>query len=354
MDKESQPSLVRVQIAWSAVLKVLAGVVLAVVAVKLWPLCRLLIVASLLAVPLYRLVLWLCRKGWPRWAGLLAASLALIFAVLGLAALAGPVAVNQVGSLGKTIPKLEQQLLGHFPAGPVRDTMQRAAEATTSRGFLRFSQGAVDVAKAMAGALLEVVLVIALTIYLIVDGPRAVHWLVAYFPRSHHSRVSQGLEKIGDRMVAFIVGQAILSGLFAAYVLVVLSILRVPMALLLAAIAGFLDVVPVLGISITLVLGATLAASVSPAIALLVVGLYGAYHVFENYFLLPKVYGKHLRLSTLAVIVAMIAGGMVAGVIGAVAVLPLVAAYPALEILWLSPQLEPEVVKDHQKQIRTA
>lgn len=74
----------------------------------------------------------------------------------------------------------------------------------------------------------------------------------------------------------------------------------------------------------------------------------------ENHFVIPKVYGKKLRLSTLAVLVSMIAGGMVAGLIGAVAILPLVAAYPALETLWLAPEMEPEIVEDHRKQLRAA
>ena len=185
-------------------------------------------------------------------------------------------------------------------------------------------------------------------------GPRALQWLIAYFPRNQHARIAEGLEKIGDRMVGFIIGQSIISGLAATYVLIVMSVLGVPMALLLAIITGILDVVPILGISISLLLGAALGLTVSPGTALLIVALYGGYHLFENYFLLPRVYGKQLRLSPLAVLVSMIAGGMVAGIFGAIAVLPLVAAYPALEVLWLSRQLEPNVVKDHQAQLRRA
>ncbi len=94
--------------------------------------------------------------------------------------------------------------------------------------------------------------------------------------------------------------------------------------------------------------------TVSPTTALLVLVLYGAYHIAENYFIIPKVYGEKLRLSALAVLLSMIGGGLVAGVVGAIAILPLVAAYPALEALWLAPKLEPEVVKDHQEQLRAA
>ncbi len=344
----------RIEIPWSTIVKMVLAVSLAFVAIKLWPLFQLLVVSVLLVVPLYQLVLWVCRKGWPRWAGLLLASLALVFAVLGMAALAGPIAVKEVGNLGKDIPKLEKQLLARAPTGPIRDVLERAAKASTSRGFEQFSHGTANLAKAMASGVLDLVLVIAIAIYLMIDGPRALRWLVAYFPRGQRQKVTKGLDNIGERMVAFIVGQSILSGLFAAYILIILSVLHVPMALLLAAIAGFLDVVPVVGIAITVVLGAALGATVSPTTALLVAGCYLVYHAFENYVLLPMVYAKHLRLSTLAVILSMLAGGMVAGVIGAISILPLIAAYPALEALWLAPQLKPEAVKDHQKQLRAA
>ncbi len=94
--------------------------------------------------------------------------------------------------------------------------------------------------------------------------------------------------------------------------------------------------------------------TVSPTASLLVVLLYGAYHVAENYFIMPRVYGHKLRLSGLAVLLSMMAGGMAAGLVGAIAMLPLVAAYPALESLWLAPKLEPEAVKDHREQLRAA
>ena len=354
MQHKTKPSEMRIDIPLVTIFKVLLGVLLAFVAIKLWPLFKLLIVSLLLAVPLYRLVLWGCRKGLPRWAGLLLASLGLGFTVLGFAALVGPMAYSQASHLEQNLPKLQEQLSAHLPPGGLRNAIERATSFSDGDTFQRLSQQVLAAAKTTLGALLDLVLVIALVIYLMIDGPRALQWMVAYFPQEHRHRVSKGLDKIADRAVSYIIGQSIISGLFATYTLVVLSLLHVPMALLLALVAGALDVVPIIGISITIVLGAALGLTVSPTTALLVVTFYAGYHIFENYFLVPKIYGKNLRLSTLAVLLSMIAGGMVAGVIGAIGILPVVAAYPALEALWLAPQLEPEVVKDHQEQLRAA
>ncbi len=349
MERGRKESEVRVEVPWKTIIKILAGVLLAFVAIKLWPLCKLLIVSILLAVPLYRLVLWGCQKGWPRWAGLLTASLALVLVIVGFSALVGPLLLQQASHLGKNLPKLKDQVLAHLPPG-----LRNSAGSAGGPELQRLAEKALPAAKATFVGVLDVVLVVALTIYLMIDGPRAVQWLVTFFPREQRARVAKGLEKLADRVVAYVVGQAIVSGLFAAYSCIVLSVLHVPMAILLAVLAGVLDVVPVVGISISLVLASLLALTVSPTTAVVVLALYGVYHGLENYFIIPKVYGKKLRLSTLAVLLSMIAGGMLAGVVGAVAALPLVAAYPALESLWLAPKLEPEVVKDHQEQLRAA
>jgi predicted PurR-regulated permease PerM len=121
------------------------------------------------------------------------------------------------------------------------------------------------------------------------------------------------------------------------------------MALLLAVLAGIFDVLPMIGIFLALAPAVLMGLTVSPQTALIIVVAYVGYHLLEDYFIVPKVYGKKLQLSTLAVLLAFTAGGMLAGVVGAVATLPLVAAYPALERLWLSRTLEPEVVEEHAR-----
>ena len=134
MDKKPRSSTVRIEITWKTILKVLLALLLVFVAIKLWPLFQLLIVSILLAVPLYRLVLWSCHHGWPRWSGVLLASLALVVAVVGLAALIGPLAFRQASDLGKNLPKLEQELVKHVPAG-LRNTVEQESRFATSAAF---------------------------------------------------------------------------------------------------------------------------------------------------------------------------------------------------------------------------
>ena len=78
-----------------------------------------------------------------------------------------------------------------------------------------------------------------------------------------------------------------------------------------------------------------------------VLGLYVLYHVIETYVLVPRIYGRRLQLSTLAVLLALVVGGTLQGILGAILILPLVAAYPIIERIWLHDYLSSEVIKDH-------
>ena len=90
-----------------------------------------------------------------------------------------------------------------------------------------------------------------------------------------------------------------------------------------------------------------LALTVSPFAAGSVLVLYLLYHVFENTVLVPRIYGKRLQLSTIAVLIAIVVGGQLYGILGAILILPFVAAYPIIERIWLDEYLSDEVITDH-------
>jgi predicted PurR-regulated permease PerM len=127
----------------------------------------------------------------------------------------------------------------------------------------------------------------------------------------------------------------------------VLSLLHVPSALPLAVLAAICDVLPILGVFVSTIPAAFFALTVSPVAAAAVVLLYVLYHALENYVIIPRVYGRRLRLSPLVVLIAFIVGGSLYGVLGAVLILPLFAAYPIIEKIWLGDYLSDEVVADH-------
>jgi predicted PurR-regulated permease PerM len=88
--------------------------------------------------------------------------------------------------------------------------------------------------------------------------------------------------------------------------------------------------------------------TVSPSTSLAVAGLYLLYHGIENYLIVPWIYGNRLRVSGLAVLLALLVGSILAGILGAIAVLPVVASYPIIERIWLVDFLGRGVVQKHE------
>ena len=98
-------------------------------------------------------------------------------------------------------------------------------------------------------------------------------------------------------------------------------------AVLLSVIAGLFELVPIIGPIISAVPAVLLAATVSPAAVLAAIGLYFLVQQIENNFLVPKIQGDAVSLHPAAVVFAIIVGGSLAGLLGAILALPVVAAF---------------------------
>jgi len=159
---------------------------------------------------------------------------------------------------------------------------------------------------------------------------------------------------MSDVIVAYVQGQLITSVIAGIYALIVLSVLHVPAAIPLAVWAAVCDVLPVVGAFASGIPAVLFALTVSPLAAAAVLALYLLYHALENYLIIPKVYGNRLRIPTLVVFIALLVGGALYGVLGAVLILPVFAAYPIIEKIWLHEYLSDELVADHKELERTA
>ena len=79
----------------------------------------------------------------------------------------------------------------------------------------------------------------------------------------------------------------------------------------------------------------------------LVLVLYTTYHLIENYFIVPKVYGDRLRLRLSPCLFPAWRPVLIVGVVGAIAILPIDASYPIIERIWLRRHLEADTVSKH-------
>jgi predicted PurR-regulated permease PerM len=336
---------VRIEVTWKSIFRCFLAVMLAYLAILLWPIVKLLILSVLIAVALYPTVVWVDRMGCPRWAGQFLAAFALPVLFVGCFIVIGPLLFHQFAALGDNLPRLRDQFIAQLPpSGPLHLALENSINPGTVADSRLLLQKAMVLTETTVGGLIYVIVVITLAVYLILDGANAMRWLIRFCPVTERAKILEALSQISRLVSSYVSGQCLISVFCAAYMFLIATLLGVPTALLLAIVAGICDIVPIIGFFVAVFLAMALAFSISPTTSLLILVLYGAYHLFENLFIVPKVYGRQLKLSKVAVPIAIAAGGMVAGVVGAVAVLPLVAAYPVVERLWLAPKLPPETV----------
>jgi len=344
----SVPRHLELHIPTKTILKVLLWALIASLAIKLWPELVYLSLSLLLAVALGPLVTRLNRVGLGRGASVALIGLGMLATAAVLVLLVVPSVVRQAGDVAANFPAFRQRAQQHLPHNPLlKSLMSQLLLLPTKPEIARqLNQPLMWGQVALSGVATTFVVLIT-SLYLVLDGRKLYAWLLAYVPRRHREKMARTVPEVSAVVYGYVRGQLITSALFAAFAAIVLSVLKVPAALPLAVLAGICDVIPVVGIVIATAPATLLALTVSPAAAALATGLYGAYHLLEAYVIVPAVYGRSLRLSTLGVLLALIVGGALQGIIGAVIVLPLVAAYPIVERIWLGSYLAPEVIQDH-------
>lgn len=337
-------------ISWTTILKVLVAAALVYFMIRLTSLLELLFLALLLAISLAPLLTWLERRGWPRWIGLVVAALLLFGSALLFFGVLVPMIGKQAGALVGNLPQLRDQLVARLPAtGPLRE----AANNLFGSSIFSNPEPLVKQVGAWAGLALAAVarffLMLIVAIYFLADGKRVSSWLIAFLPPLQRSKTEIAFAEITSVVSHYIAGQIITSVLCGIYAFAVLAFLHVPNAAALAALAAVLDVLPLIGFFLFTIPAVAVACTVSPSAALIVAVLYIAYKFAEDYFIVPLVYGNALKLSTLTVLLACLIAGSIAGVIGIIVVLPIVASYPVIERVWLRPRLEADTVARHEQ-----
>jgi len=318
--------------------------------VRLWRFEELLLLSLIIAIAFRPMLQWFEKRHLPRWTGVLAAGLILFGLTAVLIGILIPTVGNQGVRFVQDLPRLRDELLQRTPeSGPIRRLAEHALSGPAFTNPEPIVKRLVTWGGAALARVTEFFVVLILAIYFVADGGRVYRWLLAFLPDRQCEKVAVAADEITFVVGRYVVGQLFTSALAAVYTLVVLRFLHVPDAGLLAVLAGIFDLLPLIGFFLFIIPATLLALTVSPTAALLVVLLYTLYHLLENYFIVPKVYGNRLRLSTLTVLVACLAAGLAAGVVGVLIVLPLVACYPVVERMWLQPYLRRGTVQEHDR-----
>jgi predicted PurR-regulated permease PerM len=322
------------------ILAVLAGVWLWL---HLWEWVLLLVVASFLAVGLDPVITWLDAHHVRRRFAAPVLVLAIVVAGAVFVYLASAALNEQASLLGGRVDDVRHAIVERMPPR-VMELLPSGVEGGQKLGTYLLSLG-----QSLVNGVLSLGVALVLTVYLLLDGRRTYEWLVAFAPAAHRPRVRQTAMAARTAILAYVRGNMLTSALAGICAYVAMRVLHVPAAMLLGLITAIFDLLPVIGIFMSTIPAVLLGLTVSTWVGVGVALYHGAYNIVENYYITPKVYGRELRLSDLAVILALAIGGALAGVIGALVFLPIVALYPAVERIWLRNTIPPETVQDHRR-----
>lgn len=308
-------------------IKVGLALIGAVVALSLlWTLQGILLVilaSFVLAIGFQPAIVWFERRGMRRGFGLALVLMGFLVVLGGLLALALPLIASQAGEMLEELPAFVERLqagdgliarlAGMIDVG--RITTEGASDPTA----------ALEMVGNIAGFGFNFLTVLLVTPYFAMAMPEIKLWLVRLLRPQHREDFLRLLGESTDLMANFIVGNLIVSVIAGVVTWVGLSIIGVPYALALAAWVAITDLIPVLGALLGAAGVAVVAFTQSPETLLWSMVLLVAYQQLENFVIAPRVMNRAVDLSPASVIIALMVGGSLAGLVGALLALPIAA-----------------------------
>jgi predicted PurR-regulated permease PerM len=292
----------------------------------------------------------------------------LLAAVFAGARLAVPLAIDQLRDLQRLLPSLvanAQNTLAETAAqlgleGYDDEIIQGLAGITDLSQFV--AQRAVPLIVGVGHFLLELLIFFIGTFFMLRDAPRLMQWFRGLLPRTQRNELMPLLAEVNALLGRYVRGQVFLIFVMWTVTFIGLSVLQVPFAFLLGLTTGLLEVIPIVG-PITAGAIACLVALGHPApwglpqiwyVAIVAV-MYTILRHAEDYFVIPFVIGRIVRLHPAVVIFSLLTGGALFGLLGVLVAVP-VAATLRLVLIYVGaklrdedpfPQLEEELAVPH-------
>lgn len=287
------------------------------------------LIAVLIAAALGPLISLLARRGLPRGAGAGLALLTGLALLGGLGWLIGDAVADQFDQLQQGALDGIEQLQGF--ATDTFGLSQEQIDSTIDQ-VTQAAQGAQVQAGAVSGATLVgqvvtgIVLAVVVLFYLLKDAPMMFSFVREQFPEDTHERLDAVAHRSTSVLGGYVRGTAIVAFVDAVLIGIGLFVVGVPLALPLSLVVFVGAFIPLIGAVLAGAFAALIAlVSVGPLAALIVLGIVVAVNQIEGNLLAPYVLGRNLSLHPLVVLLALAAGTIVAGVIGAILAVPLAA-----------------------------
>jgi predicted PurR-regulated permease PerM len=310
-----------------------AGVAVTIALVELIIRARSVLVliglALFIAAGLDPVVAWLTRHRMPRWAAVTTVLLAMVAVIGGFLAAAIPPLAAQTANLVADLPHYAHTLQDHnSQLGRLNmkyHIEQRLSHLLATRGSSLVG-GVVGAGALVLGALASTLAVIVLVVYFLIGMPRIKLFVYRLAPHSRRARVILIGDEIFTKVGGFVLGNVVTSVIAGLGTFLWMLAFGIPYPILLGLFVAIMDLIPVIGSTIGGAVVSLVALTVSLPVAIATLAFYIGYRLAEDYLLVPRIMGSTVKVPAVVSLVAVLVGGTLLGIVGALVAIPAAAA----------------------------
>ena len=194
---------------------------------------------------------------------------------------------------------------------------------------------AVAITKGIITAIVAVVTIMFMTVFMLLEGPAWVERFYALLPERSRDRWRDVGQQIYRTVGGYVTGNLFISLIAGITSTVVLLALGVPYAVALGLLVAILDLIPLAGATIAAIIVGSIGFIHSLAAGIILIIFFIVYQQIENHLLQPLVYSRTVRLSPLVILISVLVGAQIAGVLGALAAIPVAGTIQVILFSWL-------------------
>jgi predicted PurR-regulated permease PerM len=285
--------------------------------------------ALFIAAGLDPAVNWLTRRRLPRWSAVIVILLIVAGVVAGFVAAAIPPLTAQITALVHELPHYMTTLRDHNSELGRLNTRfhvgERLSRLLSTKGTALVG-GVLGAGELVLSAASSMLVVIVLVVYFLAAMPHIKLFFYRLAPQSRRARVILIGDEIFDKVGGYMLGNFLTSLIAGIGTWAWLEIFGIPYPLLLGLLVALLDLIPVIGSTIGGAVVSLVALTVSLPVAIATLVFYIGYRLAEDYLIVPRIMGKAVEVPAVVTVVAVLVGGALMGLIGALVAIPAAAA----------------------------
>ena len=312
-----------------------------------------IVISVFLALAINPLVEWLQRRGIERRG--LATTLAFLLVLLGIAAVGAlfiPTLVDNVNKFVAAVPGYVDDItkgkgrLGFLETKyHVVEKIREQLENGGAKRVLGLSGAALSITKGVVNIVIGAITITFLTFFMVLEGPAWVERFYGLLSPESQPRWRAVGRDIYKQVGGYVTGNLVISLIAGTLTTFVLLILGVPYAVALGLIVALLDLIPLAGATIAAIIIGAVAFLHTIVAGIVVVIFFVVYQQVENHVLQPLVYRRTVALSPLLILISILIGAEVAGVLGALAAIPVAGSIQVVILDFLRARRERAIEK---------